>query len=74
MFKNFLLKKMLKSQLKGIPEAEQERIINVVLKNPDFFKKIGDEIQEKVKGGMDQTMATMRTMEKYKAEMQKLMQ
>ncbi|MCC6520713.1 hypothetical protein IT403_01885 [Candidatus Nomurabacteria bacterium] len=73
MFKNFLMKKMLKSQLKGMPEAEQDRIINVVIEHPELFEKIGKEIQEKIKGGMDQTMATMRVMEKYKDDLQKVM-
>lgn len=71
MFKNFLVKKMLKSQLKktGLPESEQDRIIELVIKNPDLFQKIGNEIQEKVRGGMNQTTATMRVMEKYKNEL-----
>lgn len=71
MFKNFLVKKMLKNQLKksGMPEKEQDRIIELVIKNPELFQKIGNEIQEKVRGGMNQTTATMRVMEKYKAEL-----
>lgn len=71
--KNLLLKKMMKSQLKGVPEAEQNRIIDAVLENPELFEKIGKEVQEKVKGGMDQMTATMRVMEKYKADLQKVM-
>lgn len=71
MFKNFLVKKMLKSQLKktGLPEAEQDRIVELVIKNPELFQKIGNEIQEKVRGGMNQTTATMRVMEKYKDQL-----
>ena len=49
MFKNFLMKQMLKRQLKGVPEAEQERIITLVTENPELFEKIGKEIQEKTK-------------------------
>ena len=71
--KNLLLKKMMKSQLKGVPEAEQNRIIDAVLENPELFEKIGKEVQEKVKGGMDQMTATMRVKEKYKADLQKVM-
>ena len=75
MFKNFLMKKMLKNQLKkaGLPEAEQERIIAMVLKNPDLFQKIGNEIQEKIRGGMNQQTATMRVMEKYKPDLKDIM-
>ncbi len=70
--KNLLLKKMLKNQLKGVPEAEQNRIIDAVLENPALFEKIGKEVQEKVKGGMDQVTATKRVMEKYQSELGKV--
>lgn len=73
MFKEFLMKKMLKSQMKGVPEAEQERILQLVLKNPELFKKIGAEIQEKTKGGMDQMMASMSVMKKYENELKNAM-
>ncbi len=68
------MKKMLKQQLKGVPEKEQDRIIEVITKNPEFFKKIGDEIQAKMKGGKNQMAATMEVMREHQAEMQKLMQ
>lgn len=69
------MKKMLKGQLKkaGLPEAEQDRIIEMVLKNPELFQKIGDEIQEKVRGGMNQQTATMRVMDKYKNDLKGIM-
>lgn len=75
MFKNFLMKKMLQSQFKkaGLPQAEQDRIIELVLKNPELFQKIGNEIQEKVRGGMNQQTATMRVMEKYKNDLKGIM-
>ena len=73
MFKNFLLKQMLKKQLKGIPEAEQDRIIGIIEKNPDLFTKIAHEVDEKKKGGMPQHDAMMSTMKKYQAELQKIM-
>lgn len=73
MFKTFLLKKMLKSQLKGVPENEQNRIIEVVTANPELFETIGKDIQEKIKGGMSQQEATMRVMQKHQAELQKIL-
>ena len=73
MIKEFLMKKMLKGQLKGVPEAEQERIIAMVEKNPEFFTKIAGEIQEKVKQGKDQMSATMQVMHEHQVELQKLM-
>ncbi|OIO30574.1 hypothetical protein AUJ77_02060 [Candidatus Nomurabacteria bacterium CG1_02_43_90] len=73
MFKEFLLKKMIKSQLKGVPDAQVDHIIALVEKNPDLFKKIGDEIQAKVKAGRSQQAASMEVMRAHQAELQKVL-
>lgn len=73
MFKNFLMKRMLKKQLANVPEAEQDKIINAVQSNPDFFTNIAKEVQEKVKGGKDQMAATMEVMQKHQEELKKIM-
>jgi hypothetical protein len=70
MFKNFLMKKMLKAQ--GVPEAQIDMVVNMMEKNPELFKTIAAEIQAKVKGGMDQMQASMEVMTKYEAELKKL--
>ncbi len=72
-FKDLLLKKMLKSQLKGMPEAQQDMIIKAVEKNPKLFEDIAKEAQEKIKGGMDQQAATMQVMMSHQKELQDLM-
>lgn len=71
MLKNFLIKKMLSS--KGVPEDQINMILNLMEKNPELFQKIAKEIEEKVKGGMDQTMASMSVMKKYEAELKNIM-
>ena len=70
MFKNFILKKMLRAQ--GVPEAQIEMVLNMMEKDPELFKKISLEIQEKIKSGMDQTAASMEVMKKYEVELKKL--
>lgn len=70
MFKNFLLKKMLRTQ--GVPEAQIDMVLNMMEKNPLLFKKIAEEIQEKVKSGVDQNTAAMEIMQKYQDELRKL--
>ena len=70
MFKNFLLKKMLRSQ--GVPEAQIDTVINMMEKNPELFKTIAVEIKEKTKNGMDQMTASMEVMKKYESELKKL--
>ena len=73
MFQNFMLKQMLKTKMKGVPQAEQERIIGMVEKNPDFFKMIGEEIEKKKKSGKTEMEATMQVMREHQSEFQNLM-
>jgi hypothetical protein len=74
MLKRFLMKKMMKSQLKGMPEEQQNMILKAVEENPEFFEKIAKEIKQKVKvEGRDQMAATMEVMRKYQGEMAKIM-
>jgi len=70
MFKNFLLKKMLRTQ--GVPEAQIDMVLNMMEKNPELFKTIAKEIQEKVKSGVDQSTASLEVMKKYESELKKL--
>ena len=70
MFKNFLLKKMLRTQ--GVPPAQIDMFITMMEKNPELFKTIAAEIQEKTKGGMDQMQAGMEVMKKHEEELKKL--
>jgi uncharacterized protein YneF (UPF0154 family) len=73
MIKEFLMKKVLKSKLKDVPPAEQEKIIAMVEKNPEFFNTIAGEIQAKMKQGKDQMAATMEVMREHEAELRRIM-
>lgn len=70
MFKNFLLKKMLRMQ--GVPEAQVDMFLKMIEKDPKLFETIAKEIKEKVDGGMDQNQAGMEVMKKYEEELKKL--
>jgi len=70
MFKNFLLKKMLRTQ--GVPEAQIDTVIAMMEKNPELFKKIAEEIQAKIKEGMGQPEASLMVMKKYEEELKRL--
>lgn len=70
MLKNFLLKKMLRTQ--GVPEQQIDMVINMMEKNPELFKIIATEIQAKVKTGMDQNTAALQVFKKYENELKKL--
>lgn len=67
------MKKILKSKLKDVPEAEQEKMFAMIEKNPALFQKIGAEVQEEMKKGKDQMTATMEVFQRYQDELKKLM-
>lgn len=71
--KDFFMRQMLKSQLKGLPESQQEKIISAVEKNPKLFSDIAEEVQVLVKQGKDQMSATMEVMRKHQSELQDAM-
>lgn len=71
--KDFFLKKMLASKMKGVPQEEQDKIFSMIEKNPDFFQKLGTEIQEEMKRGKDQMSATMAVVKKYESELKGMM-
>lgn len=70
--KTFLMKKMMASQLKDVPQAEQDKIIAVIEKNPELFQKIAAEIQEEMKKGKDQMSASMEVAKRYESEIKKI--
>ena len=67
------MKKLLKSKMKDLPEAEQEKMLKVIEKNPEFFQNVATEVQAKMKEGKDQMTATMEVMQKHQEELKKLM-
>lgn len=67
------MKQMLKRQMKGVPEEEQEKIFAMIEKNPDFFQNIATEIQEKMKNGKSQQEASMEVMMANQEKMRELL-
>jgi hypothetical protein len=61
---------MLKGQ--GVPEEQIQMFVTMIEKNPELFKNIAAEIQQKVKSGMPQLQAGMEVMKKYEGELKKL--
>ena len=73
MIKDFFVKKMLESQLKGVPEDQKEKIIGMVSKNPEFFKKLAEDVKKEMDSGKDQFAAVMAVLPKYQDELKKMM-
>jgi hypothetical protein len=71
--KDFLIKKLVKAKMKGLPTDQQDMIIALVSENPSFFKKIQETIEAKKKLGQNEQMAMMQVMRENQAEIQKLM-
>ncbi|MFZ2500693.1 MAG: hypothetical protein WAW90_01765 [Minisyncoccia bacterium] len=71
---HFLLNQYAKWKMKDVPEAQREQMISLVSKNPELFKKIGEEIERRKKGGESEIKASMEVMKKYRAEIAPLMQ
>ena len=73
MFGNFLMKQMLKQQLKNLPKEAQDKVLEAFEKNSDFFKNLINEIAAKVKSGVPQATAVQQVMMSKRAELQKML-
>jgi len=71
---SFVLNQYAKWKLKDMPEAQREQMTALIVKNPDLFKKIGEEIERRKKGGESEMRASMDVMKKYRVELAELMQ
>ena len=70
--KDMFMRKMVQSQMKGIPAEEQERILEIIQKNPALFQNIALEAQAAIKSGKDQMSAVRDVLEKYKDQLSSL--
>lgn len=69
MFKDFIMKKLLEKQLKGVPEDQKEKIMKLITENPELFQKIAMEAQAKMKQGKSQTDAMMEVAREHQDEL-----
>lgn len=67
------MKKMLKHQLKDVPQDQQDKLIGMIEKNPQLFQQIATEAQAKMKEGKDQMTAMMEVMQNHQEELKKIM-
>lgn len=71
---SFLINQYAKWKLRDMPVAQREQMTELVSKDPQLFKKIGEEIERRKKGGENEMKAAMEVMKKYRAELSVLMQ
>jgi hypothetical protein len=72
-FQSFILNQYAKWKLKDVPAAQREQMTALVTKDPELFKKIGEEIERRKKGGEGEVKAAMEVMKKYRQELSALM-
>ena len=70
--KSWMMKQALKTQLKNIPQAQQDLILKAVEENPEFFEQLAKEIKAETDKGGDQNAVMMTVMRKHQAELQKI--
>ena len=66
------MKQALKSQLKNMPQEQQEMILSAFEKDPKLFEKIAKETKELNDKGVDQQTAGLTIMKKYQNELAEL--
>ncbi len=71
--KDFFLKQALKHKMKDVPEEQRDMLLKAMEAHPDFFNKIGEEVQRRVKGGQSEMVATLAVMREHQSELQKIM-
>ncbi len=68
---NFILKSLIKRQLKGVPDEQIDSIIAAIEKNPAFFQTLGEKIKAKIDSGIPQQEAAMQVMSEHGDELKK---
>ncbi len=71
---SFLINQYAKWKMKDVPKEQREQMTALVSKDPQLFKKIGEEIERRKKGGESEMKASMEVMKKYRTELSVLMQ
>ncbi len=71
--KDFFLKQALKHKMKDVPEEQRDMLLKAMEAHPDFFNKIGEEVQRRVKSGQSEMVATLAVMREHQSELQKIM-
>ncbi len=59
--------------MKDVPQAELDKIFEMIERNPDFFKQMAGSIQEKMKLGMSQQEAAKAVMNENEEDMREVL-
>lgn len=70
---NFFIKQMLAKQMANMPAEQKEKVMKAFDENPDFFKKLIQDITDRLKKGESQQAAIMSVLATHKTELQKIL-
>lgn len=73
MFKQFLLKKMMASQLKALPADQRALIEKLIDEKPELLMQVAKEAQGLMQNGTSQQDALMTVAKKYEHELKGLL-
>jgi len=75
MFQNFLMRQMLMAQIKklNLPKDQQDKIVNAIVNNPEFFKKLAEDMQTEMKSGQNQMQVAQKLAGKYQNEIKQIL-
>lgn len=72
--KQYAMKKMLQSQMKDVPQDQQDMLMELVEKDPKLFEEMAKEMQaEMKKNGNNQMAAATKVMPKYQEKIMAVM-
>ena len=67
------MKQAMKSQLKGLPQEQQDKLLAAMEKDPEFFENIAKQIKQKEKEGKGKMEASMQVMRENQDKLRRLM-
>jgi len=72
---NLMLRQIILAQLKkmNLPKDKQDKLVNAIMNNPEFFKKMAEEMQAEMKGGLNQMQVAQKLASKYQEEVRKIL-
>lgn len=71
---SWITKKILATQMKGVPQDQVDMIMQLIDQKPELFKDIAKEIEDRTKNkNQHQMFATMEVMKKYAPELREVM-
>jgi len=72
---NLVLRQMLMAQIKklNLPKDQQDKIVNAIVNNPEFFKKLAEDMQMEMKSGQNQMQVAQKLAGKYQNEIKQIL-